>query len=281
MKDIVIIKAKTDLGVHVDGADEGPDKIYNNNSIVVQKDNIIKSKDKRDLRKNELHINKFNKGLYNQVYKVLESKKFPIILGGDHSLAIGSALASNDYNNGIGVIWVDAHTDFNTFETTRTGNIHGLPLAAIAGYHCEELYSFSKSNVNPKNIVVVGARSVDPWEIGNVIDAGVTMITTDEVIKMGAEEAIKKAFLIASNGTNGVHISYDLDFIDPVDAPGVSIPETNGIKKDLALQIADEINKYNNVVSYDIVELNPSRDINNKTEIIAKEVLQKIKQNLN
>ena len=140
--DINIICACTDLGVHVDGSDLGPLELTKNLDIkkyIINKENIIKSIDKNDLRKNEGSINKFTKETYSCVSNILKSNSFPLLIGGDHSCVIGSALASNDYYKNIGIIWVDAHGDYNTFETTRTGNIHGLPLAAITGCKCDDL----------------------------------------------------------------------------------------------------------------------------------------------
>ncbi|MEG2351606.1 MAG: arginase [Bacilli bacterium] len=280
MKNKVIIKAKTDLGVHIDGANLGPDKIYSNgNELSIEKDKTIKEKNSNNLRKNEKAINAFNINLYNCVTSVLKNNKMPIIIGGDHSLSIGSALAVNDYYNGVGVIWFDSHGDFNTFKTTRSGNIHGLPLATISGYENQELREFAKGFVNPKNVVIIGARSIDKWEIGNLTDAGVTIFTTNDVITKGVETVVKLAIEIAGKNTNGIHVSYDIDMIDPFDAPGVSIAEVNGISKADALKMVDYLYD-SKIKSFDLVEYNPLKDIDDKTLKIAKEILDKIKKNL-
>ena len=130
---------------------------------------------------------------------------------------------------------------------------------------------------NPKNAVIVGGRDIDPWEMPNIKNAGVTVFSTEDIHKYGAEEILNKAFEIASNGTNGVHISYDLDVIDPKIAPGISIPAVDGINLDEAYEIANIIRTYiknNFVKSLDLVELNPLRDVDNVTEKIAKNILK-------
>ena len=281
----IFFGAGSDLGVHIDGSNLAPRTIikklcrFNNEFYLLEKNaNIIKSKNKNDLRKNEKEIMNFNKKLYNTICE--KSKNFfPILIGGDHSVSIASALASCKKNGKIGIIWIDAHPDYNTYETTITGNIHGLPLAAITGYKCNELTSFHNGvTIDPKNCVIVGARSIDELEKENLHNAGGTIFTTQDLKSNGIQQIMKKAFEIASYNTNGIHISYDLDVIDPKEAPGVSVPEDNGITKKEALEIAYIItNNKKNIVSFDLVEFNPTKDINQKTEKIALEILTKIK----
>ncbi len=276
---INIINACTDLGVHVNGANLGPElltKELNIKKDTINKENIVKSTDKLDLKKNLSEVNKFTSQIYNKTLEILENGDFPLLIGGDHSSAIGSALASRKHNN-IGVIWIDAHGDYNTFETTRTGNLHGLPLAAITGYKCDLLTNFITNEfINPKNTVIVGARSIDPWEIGNLEDAGVTIFTTQDIHEKGSQAIMDEAFKIALNNTGGTHISYDLDVIDPMIAPGVSVPEVNGITLSEANEIMDYlVNRKQDIKSMDIVEFNPTRDLDDKTKTIALELINK------
>ena len=278
---INIINACTDLGVHINGTNLGPELLTNKLDIkkdTINKENIVKSKDKQDLKKNLSEVNKFTSQVFSKTLEILNNDDFPLLIGGDHSSAIGSALASNKYYGNIGIIWIDAHGDYNTFETTRTGNLHGLPLAAITGYKCDLLTNFITDNyINPKNCVIVGARSIDPWEIGNLRDAGVTIFTTEDIHKNDVENIMNEAFKIALNGTCGTHISYDIDVIDPIIAPGVSIPEKDGINKGEAEQIMDYlVNRKNDIKSLDIVEFNPTKDIDNLTYNIAINLLKKI-----
>ena len=135
---------------------------------------------------------------------------------------------------------------------------------------------------NPKNAVLVGGRDIDkPGEINNLKNAGVTIFTTEDIRNLGIDYVYNKAFEIASNGTNGVHVSYDLDVIDPNIAPGVSIPAVDGINLEEAYSFADYmIKNKEKIKSIDLVELNPLRDIENKTEKIAKKILNDLIKNL-
>ncbi len=240
----------------------------------------IKSLDSRCEKRNMESIDEFNSKLYNTVSTVLEQNEFPLTVGGDHIVAIASSLASIKANKNLGIIWFDSHADFNTYPTSVTGNLHGLPLAVATHYEKSILSPFHDGPFyNPKNAVIVGGRDIDPWEWGNIIDAGVTVFSTKDIQNLRVETVLKKAFEIASNGTNGVHISFDLDLIDPKVAPGVSVPAENGIDLNTTYELVDEIVKYANVIkSADLVEFNPVFDKNNQTENIAKNILNKLVQ---
>lgn len=279
----VLIGAGSDLGVHIDGAKFGPTQlmndmksIYKNEMIsLMQNENIIKSRNLSDRRKNEYEIDKFNTNLYNVEKEQLQKGVFPITIGGDHSVAIASSLAAASIYEEMGMIWIDAHTDYNTFQSTVTGNIHGLPCAAINGYKCNELRKFHNGNtIDPRKTVIVGARSIDDWEKDNIKYSGVTVFTTNDLKEKGIKAVMEEAFKIAGNRTKAIHISYDLDIIDPEIAPGVSVPEVDGINEIEAMEILKEIlNHIEQISSMDIVELNPLRDIDRKTEQIALNIL--------
>ena len=291
MKNFSIINACSDFGVHVNGAKFGPEAISKDvqetelrgkitNFYTLHAEEAEKELDKNNKKKNLIPVNKFNTDLYNLVNEVIKKEEFPVTLGGDHVIAIASALASiNKYKN-MGIIWVDAHGDYNTFATTQSGNLHGLPYAVITGYEKQLLADFHNGNLyNPHNAVILGGRDIDELELPNITDAGVTLISTEDIHKYGAEAMFKKAIEIASNGTDGVHISYDLDVIDPKIAPGVSIPATHGINLDEAYKIADLISEKisdKTVKSLDLVELNPLLDKDKVTEKIAVEILERI-----
>ncbi len=279
----VIFGAGTDLGVHIDGASLGPRQLmndiksfYKGESILLEQDkNIIKSRNLSDRRKNEYEIDKFNQTLYKQMVDKIKEECFPIMIGGDHSAAIASALASAKVNVDVGIIWIDAHTDYNTFETTVTGNIHGLPLAAITGYKCNELrYYHDGKIIQPSRTVIVGARSIDDAEKDNVRYSGVTVFSTEDIKEKGIDAVMDEAFKIAGYKTKGIHVSYDLDVIDPDVAPGVSIPEFDGISEEEAMKINEYLIKHvDDIVSFDLVEFNPLRDVDRKTEQIALNIL--------
>ena len=282
----MIFGAGSDLGVHIDGASLGPKQLlndlstfYKGETMLFQQDaNIIKSRNFGDRRKNEYEVEKFNTELYKAIVDKSKEEYFPILIGGDHSVAIASALASVKVNVDVGIIWIDAHTDYNTFETTITGNIHGLPLAAITGYKCNELrYYHDGKVIQPSRAVVVGARAIDDAEKDNLRYAGVTVFTTQDIKEKGIDAVMDEAFKIAGYKTKGVHVSYDIDVIDPYTAPGVSVPEYDGISEEEAMKINEYlVRKMNDIVSFDLVEFNPLRDQERKTEQIALNILTQI-----
>ena len=282
----MIFGAGTDLGVNIDGASLGPVQLmndlkafYKGESMMFEQDkDIIKSRNLSDRRKNEYEIEKFNTNLYKNMVDKIKEEYFPIMIGGDHSATIASALASAKVNIDVGIIWIDAHTDYNTFETTVTGNIHGLPLAAINGYKNSELrYYHDGKVIQPSRTVIIGARSIDDAEKDNVRYSGVTVFTTQDIKEKGIEAIMDEAFKIAGYKTKGIHISYDLDIIDPDIAPGVSVPEFDGINEEEAMKINEYIiNHMQSVLSYDLVEFNPLRDVDRKTEQIALNLLAQV-----
>lgn len=282
----MIFGAGSDLGVHIDGASLGPKQLlndlssfYKGESMLFQQDpNIIKSRNFGDRRKNEYDVEKFNSALYKAIVEKSKEEYFPILIGGDHSVAIASALASAKVNTDVGIIWIDAHTDYNTFETTITGNIHGLPLAAITGYKCNELrYYHDGKVIQPSRTVIIGARSIDDAEKDNLRYAGVTVFSTQDIKEKGIDTIMDEAFKIAGYKTKGIHVSYDIDVIDPYVAPGVSIPEYDGISEEEAMKINEYLVKHmKDILSFDLVEFNPLRDQDRRTEQIALNILTQI-----
>lgn len=280
-----ITKSNCDLGIDIDGTRNGPIEIVKNLNtdniklFSINIDHKNKSKNESDLRKNITRLNKFNSEQYNLI-KNMNKNDFNITIGGDHSIAISSALASSFKYKNIGIIWIDAHLDYNTFDTTITGNLHGLPLAAINGL-CSDLTKFNEDIfIDPKNTVVVGYRSLEPnkeLELNNAKKSGITIFDNEYIKNNGIEKTMMEAIKIASYNTNGIHISYDLDIIDEEYAPGVSVPEKDGINYNQAMEITDILCKNLNLIkSFDLVEYNPLNDIDNKTLNIAIEILNKI-----
>lgn len=237
----------------------------------------VKALDTKNEKRNLDEIDEFNKKLYSTVRRVISNGEFPLLVGGDHITAIGSSLASIKEHKNLGIIWFDSHADYNTYPTSVTGNLHGLPLAVVTNYEKNILANFHDGPFyNPKNTVIVGGRDIDPWEWGNILGAGVTVFSTEDIKKYGIEEICKRAFIIASGGTDGVHISFDLDIIDPEIATGVSVPAKNGISLEETYALADEITKYRNIIkSADLVEYNPLFDKNGATAEIARNILDK------
>lgn len=284
MKKCLLIGAGSDLGVHIDGARNGPKeilKLQKERKILLEQDKkIIKSLSDSDLRKNLKEVNNFNQKLYEVIEK---ENDFCITIGGDHSIAIASGFASLKKHKNLGLIWIDAHLDYNTFETTITGNLHGLPLATLNGLN-EDLRPFEKENFyNPKNTVVVGYRAMESnaiKEIENIKTMGVTVFTTNDINEMGINKVMELALKIANNNTFGVHISFDLDVIDPDIARGVTVKEKNGINLKQVQEITDILIKQDTIKSFDLVEYNPLNDTDKKTLEITQFIIEKVKRNL-
>ena len=274
----VIINANTDLGLVVNGTNLGPKIITKDIKDIdiynVDKKDIIKSTDKSDLRKNFDGVNDMNERLYNEL---LKHDEFCITVGGDHVIGISTSLASIRKHEDIGILWIDAHPDYNTYETTITGNLHGMPLAEATGVNGNEMSYFHKGNyINPKDAVVVGARAIDPGEQDNLDKNEVLVISTEE-LRNDVYSSMDKAF---SRANKKLHISFDLDLIDPTLARGVSVPEINGITFEEAEMIFDYLIEHKDrIVSLDIVEYNPLRDKDDITLNFAIKLLNKIIDN--
>lgn len=283
---ITLVEARQDLGVAIDGTNLAPSILtepFRNEKIdikTIEKDNQQKEKDKNNHAKNLDGVNNFNTRLYETISKIKDSGSFPLTIGGDHSVAIGSALASLNYEKEMGIIWIDAHGDYNTLDTTITGNLHGLPLAANDGL-CPPLTTFHKGPFFKKeNTVIVGGRDIDPLEQENINQNRVKLFSTNDIHQNGVKQILNEAFAIASKNNNKVHISIDLDVIDPLLAPGVSVPAQNGLSLEEFNDLINELIKRKEMIkSLDIVEYNPLKDINDKTKKIAIDTIKKVIEN--
>lgn len=282
----IIIGAGSDLGVHIDGSSLGPVQLINDiksfyngeTTTIMQEEDILKSRNLSDRRKNEYEVDEINTKIYNTILEKEKDNYFPIVIGGDSSITIPIALASSKVRENIGMILFSPYTNYNTFDTTVSGNINGMSLAAINGYKNSELRYYHDGNViQPTKTVVVGARSIDDWEKDNVKYSGLNVFTSEDIKQKGLETVINEAFFIANERTKGVHISFDLGLLDPSIAPGVSIPEFDGMSEEEVMNINKLIIAHmKDITSYDLVEFNPLRDENRKTEQIALNILAQI-----
>ena len=198
----------------------------------------------------------------------------PIVLGGDHSIAIGSIAGAVEARGTLGCIWFDAHGDMNTPETTPSGNIHGMPLAVSLGLGHPDLINLGgiHPKLKPENVVLVGARSIDRDERRLIHETGIHVFTMQDIDELGIGAVMHKAIELASKGTDGVHLSVDMDGIDPMYAPGVGTPVNGGFtyrEGHLAMEVLAAANC---VTSVDFVELNPILDEHNKTGQLAVEL---------
>jgi arginase len=213
------------------------------------------------------------------VEAALKEGAMPVILGGDHSIAIGSVAGLASFHRKrhqrVGIIWLDAHADANTPDTTPSGNIHGMPLAALLGYGAKELTHVAgfAPKVLPENTVIIGARSIDPGERELLKSLNVRVFTMTELDERGMAKVAEEAIEIASRNTAGIHVTMDMDFIDPFYAPGVGTPERGGTTYRESHFAMEKIADSGNVLSVELTELNPLYDTANQTAQLGVEMI--------
>ena len=213
------------------------------------------------------------------VLKTLEAGKVPLVLGGDHSVGAGTVSGVAEFyrkqNQKVGLIWIDAHTDINTPDSSPSGNVHGMPLAAIMGLGPAELtniFNFSPK-VAPENCVLVGVRDIDAIEKKNVRRAGIDVFTMRDIDERGMRTIIEEALRMAGRGTAGYHVSLDMDWIDPEDAPGVGTPVRGGVTYREAHLAMEMIADSEAMASLEVVEINPVIDEHNRTALLGVELV--------
>ena len=217
--------------------------------------------------------------LYQTAYAALEAGAVPLVLGGDHSLAAGSVAASAAYARqggaSIGLIWVDAHGDMNTPASSTSGNVHGMPLAALLGAEPLELASIGgfSPKVDPEHTVLVGVRNLDEREKLRVRESGVHVFTMKDIDRAGVAAVAEQAILLAGRGTAGIHVSFDLDACDPSVAPGVGTPVKGGLDYREAHMVMEMIADSGLLKALDIVEVNPTLDVQNNTAVLGAELV--------
>jgi arginase len=216
--------------------------------------------------------------LYDTCLESLEQGALPLVLGGDHSLAAGSVAASADWvrrtaNQPLGLIWIDAHGDMNTPVTSTTGNVHGMPLAALLGHEPNELARIGTNpSVSPEHTVLVGIRNIDEEEKEQIRASGIHAFTMKDIDRSGIAVIAERAIALATAGTGGVHVSLDLDVCDPAIAPGVGTPVRGGFDYREAHMIMELVADSQRLVALDLVEVNPTLDLRNTTAEFATEL---------
>ncbi|WP_267888724.1 arginase [Bacillus weihaiensis] len=216
-------------------------------------------------------VSEANEKLASSVDEVIEKGSFPLVFGGDHSIAIGTLAGVSKHYHNLGVIWYDAHGDLNTADTSPSGNIHGMPLAVSLGIGHPALTNILdySPKVKPENIVIIGARSLDEGERVLIREKGIKVYTMHEIDRLGMTKVMEEAIEYLKERTDGVHLSLDLDGLDPSDAPGVGTPVLGGIsyrESHLAMEILEESKI---ITSAEFVEVNPILDHGNKTAGVA------------
>jgi len=285
-KDISIIGVPMDLGQMRRGVDMGPSAIryagvverlerleYDIDDLGdieitrPTREEIAKDQNLKNLEK----VSEANEKLAATVDEVINAGRFPLVLGGDHSIAIGTLAGVAKHYQNLGVIWYDAHGDLNTADTSPSGNIHGMPLAASLGLghkRLTDIFGYGPK-IKPENIVIIGARSLDDGEKELIKKLGIKVYTMHEIDRIGMTKVMEETIAYLKDKTDGVHLSLDLDGLDPHDAPGVGTPVLGGIsyrESHLAMEMLEESKL---ITSAEFVEVNPILDDKNKTASVA------------
>ena len=293
MKPLHIIGVPLDLGGNRRGVDMGPsafriaglgEKLAALGYPILDKGDLTtpipETQKQRDERKKYINdIAKVCQKLYQASLASLDEGAMPIVLGGDHSLGAGSVAAAAEWarkaqNLPIGLIWVDAHGDMNTPATSSSGNVHGMPLAALLGSEPAELSRIGtfSPKVLPAHTVLVGIRNLDDREKVLVKESGVHVFTMKDIDRQGIAAVAEQAVNLAGNGTAGIHVSFDMDVCDPLIAPGVGTPVKGGLDYREAHMLMEIIADSGRLTSLDLVELNPTLDMQNTTAQLGTEL---------
>ncbi len=213
--------------------------------------------------------------LRDRVQRVLDAEGLPLVVGGDHSIACGTVAGISSWyherGEKIGLIWVDAHADMNTPETSPTGNVHGMPLAACMGYGPDELVGLGlrRPMVDPANAVLIGIRDLDEGERALVHRSGILAFSMRELDILGMDQVMERAIEAAGRGTAGFHLSFDLDGCDPREAPGVGTPVPGGITQREAHLLMEHAWESSRLLGLELTEINPILDSANRTARLA------------
>jgi arginase len=217
--------------------------------------------------------------LAEMVENVLAAGNFPLVLGGDHSVAAGTVSGVSDFfrkrGEKIGLIWIDAHADMNTPDSSPSGNVHGMPLACCVGrgpFELAQIFDYTPK-VEGVNVVLVGIRDVDRRERGIIRESGVTAFTMRDIDERGLPNVMERAIAVANDGTAGFHLSLDMDVVDPDEAPGVGTPVRGGMTYREAHLAMETICDCSRMTSMEVVEVNPVLDEANRTALLAVELV--------
>ncbi|MCR0845332.1 arginase [Staphylococcus aureus] len=281
-KAIDIIGAPSIFGQRKLGVDLGPTAIRYAGLISRLKQLDLDVYDKGDIKVPVVNIEKFHseqKGLRNydeiidvnqklnkEVSASIENNRFPLVLGGDHSIAVGSVSAISKHYNNLGVIWYDAHGDLNIPEESPSGNIHGMPLRILTGEGPKELLELNSNVIKPENIVLIGMRDLDKGERQFIKDHNIKTFTMSDIDKLGIKEVIENTIeYLKSRNVDGVHLSLDVDALDPLETPGTGTRVLGGLSYRESHFALELLHQSHLISSMDLVEVNPLIDSNNHT----------------
>ncbi|HDG8341929.1 TPA: arginase [Staphylococcus aureus] len=281
-KAIDIIGAPSTFGQRKLGVDLGPTAIRYAGLISRLKQLDLDVYDKGDIKVPVVNIEKFHseqKGLRNydeiidvnqklnkEVSASIENNRFPLVLGGDHSIAVGSVSAISKHYNNLGVIWYDAHGDLNIPEESPSRNIHGMPLRILTGEGPKELLELNSNVIKPENIVLIGMRDLDKGERQFIKDHNIKTFTMSDIDKLGIKEVIENTIeYLKSRNVDGVHLSLDVDALDPLETPGTGTRVLGGLSYRESHFALELLHQSHLISSMDLVEVNPLIDSNNHT----------------
>lgn len=285
MKQISIIGVPSDYGQRRRGVDMGPSAIRYSGVIErlqalnfnVKDEGDIRLKQMKELQNDPKLLNleeiiHLSEELASKVSEVISNKSIPLVLGGDHSIAIGTLAGLGKHYDNLGIIWFDAHADINTPDTTPSGNIHGMPLAISLGLGHERLINIANyaPKIKKENIIIIGARSIDEGERALIKRLGIKIYTMHEIDRLGMTKVMEESInYLKARHVDGVHLSLDLDALDPIYTPGVGTPVAGGIsyrESHLAMEMLQEALF---ITSAEFVEVNPILDERNRTADVA------------
>src|SRR5438876_3368974 len=290
---IHVIGVPFDLGGNRRGVDMGPsafrfaglgERVTALGHPVVDKGDlpapIPETQEQRDERKKYIReIAKVCTKVFQSALMSLEEGAMPIVLGGDHSIGAGSVAAAAEWAQKtkglpIGLLWIDAHGDMNTPATSLSGNVHGMPLAALLGPEPSELSKIGtfSPKVLPAHTVLVGIRNLDEREKEAVRDSHVRVFTMKDIDRQGIASIVEQAVNLAGNGTAGIHVSFDMDVCDPLIAPGVGTPVKGGLDYREAQLVMEMVADSGLLTSLDLVEVKPTLDVRNATAQLGTEL---------
>lgn len=281
-KAIDIIGAPSTFGKRKLGVDLGPTAIryaglisrlkqldldvYDKGDIKVPAVNIEKIHSEQKGLRNYDEIIDVNQKLNKEVSASIENNRFPLVLGGDHSIAVGSVSAISKHYNNLGVIWYDAHGDLNIPEESPSGNIHGMPLRILTGEGPKELLELNSNVIKPENIVLIGMRDLDKGERQFIKDHNIKTFTMSDIDKLGIKEVIENTIeYLKSRNVDGVHLSLDVDALDPLETPGTGTRVLGGLSYRESHFALELLHQSHLISSMDLVEVNPLIDSNNHT----------------
>jgi arginase len=287
--DVAIIKVPFGLGGARGGAELGPDELITaglKREIASLGLNVSKeirvdcpSESVAPIERNRVkylsEVSQVSERVCNEVSGAIAGGAFPLVLGGDHSVSIGSLAALSAHYSNLGVIWFDAHADLNTEERSLSGNMHGMSVAAALGHSAFNLSHIPGAGpfVDPSNLVYIGLRDLDVYEQEQIRALGIKSFTMHDIDRIGIQQVVEQALAVVGEGTDGIHISFDMDCLDPREAPGVGTPVPGGLNYREAHFALELLASTNRVTSMDLVEVNPLFDQNRHTARLGVELI--------